>query len=120
MVVEATQYDLLMKCSQICQVLFESFEVDYNRKGRHSALGYLSPEQYENEMLLRRMSVLDGAGQLTCQYLTDTFLESIKITCWVEHHYSVFFVRLRQTVPIRKIRECEKNFFSFCPIAINS
>jgi transposase InsO family protein len=30
------------------QDIFESIQVWYNRKRRHSALGYLSPEQFEN------------------------------------------------------------------------
>ncbi len=29
------------------QIVCEYIEVDYNRKRRHNALGYLSPEQYE-------------------------------------------------------------------------
>ena len=31
--------------------LFHSIEVFYNRKRRHSALGYLSPHQYEQSLL---------------------------------------------------------------------
>ena len=30
--------------------VFEWIEVWYNRKRRHSALGYVSPEQYENQL----------------------------------------------------------------------
>jgi len=36
-----------MNRSQMRQAVSEYIEVDYNRKRRHSALGYLSPEQYE-------------------------------------------------------------------------
>ena len=45
--VEAIQYEPLMNRSQMRQAVFEYIEVDYNRKRRHSAIGYLSPEQYE-------------------------------------------------------------------------
>ncbi len=36
-----------MNRSQMRQAVFEYMEVDYNRKRRHSTLGYLSPEQLE-------------------------------------------------------------------------
>jgi len=36
-----------MNREQRRQAAFEYIEVDYNRKRRHSTLGYLSPEQYE-------------------------------------------------------------------------
>ncbi|MEO1256505.1 MAG: IS3 family transposase, partial [Bacteroidota bacterium] len=32
------------------QIIFEYIEVWYNRLGRHSVLGYLSPEQYEQQV----------------------------------------------------------------------
>jgi len=47
--VEAIQYGPLMSRDQMRQTVFEYIEVDYNRKRRHSALGYLSPEQYEKQ-----------------------------------------------------------------------
>ena len=45
--VEAIQYEPLMKRAKTREIVFEYIEVDYNRKTRHSALGYLSPKQYE-------------------------------------------------------------------------
>ena len=45
--VEAIQYEPLMNRAEMREMVFEYIEVDYNRKRRHSALGYLSPEQYE-------------------------------------------------------------------------
>ncbi len=36
-----------MSRGTIRQQVFEYTEVDYNRKRRHSALGYLSPEEFE-------------------------------------------------------------------------
>lgn len=38
---------LLQKREQMRQAVFEYIEVDYNRTRRHSALGYLSPENFE-------------------------------------------------------------------------
>jgi len=35
---------------QARQIIFEYIEVWYNRLRRHSALGYLSPEQYERQI----------------------------------------------------------------------
>lgn len=49
MKVEAIQYESLMNRSKMRQHIFEYIEVDYNRKRRHSALGYLSPENYEKK-----------------------------------------------------------------------
>ena len=45
--VEAIQYDPIMNRAAMRQHVFEYIEVDYNKKRRHSALGYLSPENYE-------------------------------------------------------------------------
>lgn len=45
--VEAIQYERLMNRTKMREAVFEYIEIDYNRKRRHSALGYLSPEQYE-------------------------------------------------------------------------
>lgn len=45
--VEALQDELLMTREQMRQTVFEYIEVDYNRTRRHSALGYLSPENFE-------------------------------------------------------------------------
>ena len=36
-----------MNREQIRQAVFEYIEIDYNRTRRHSSLGYLSPEKYE-------------------------------------------------------------------------
>lgn len=47
--VEAVQYEPLMTRDEMRQNVFEYIEVDYNRVRRHSALGYLSPENYELE-----------------------------------------------------------------------
>jgi len=47
--VEAIQYEPLMNRDQMRQAVFEYIEVDYNRHRRHSTLGYLSPEQFENQ-----------------------------------------------------------------------
>lgn len=33
----------------MCQTVFEYIEVDYNHTRRHSALGYVSPENYERK-----------------------------------------------------------------------
>jgi len=45
--VEAIQCEPLMNRAHMRQAVFEYIVVDYNRKRRHSTLGYLSPEQYE-------------------------------------------------------------------------
>lgn len=45
--VEALQDEPLMTRDQMRQTVFEYIEVDYNRTRRHSALGYLSPENFE-------------------------------------------------------------------------
>ena len=45
--VEAIQYEPVMDRETMRQAVFEYIEVDYNRTRRHSALGYLSPANYE-------------------------------------------------------------------------
>ena len=45
--VEAIQYERLMNRTEMREAVLEYIEIDYNRKRRHSALSYLSPEQYE-------------------------------------------------------------------------
>jgi len=45
--VEAIQYEPLMDRDSMRQCVFEYIEVDYNKTRRHSALGYLSPENFE-------------------------------------------------------------------------
>ena len=45
--VEAIQYEPIMNREIMRQSVFQYIEVDYNRNRRHSALGYLSPENYE-------------------------------------------------------------------------
>lgn len=45
--VEAVQYEPIMDRDTMRQAVFEYIEVDYNRTRRHSALGYISPENYE-------------------------------------------------------------------------
>ena len=45
--VEAVQYEPIMTRKEMRQAVFEYIEVDYNKTRRHSALGYLSPENYE-------------------------------------------------------------------------
>ena len=47
--VEAIQYESIMTRDEMRQTLFEYIEVDYNRTRRHSALGYLSPVNFENQ-----------------------------------------------------------------------
>lgn len=47
MKVEAVQYEPIMNRETMRQHIFEYIEVDYNKKRRHSALGYLSPERFE-------------------------------------------------------------------------
>lgn len=47
--VEPIQYEPIMTKKEMRQSVFEYIEVDYNRVRRHSALGYLSPENYEKE-----------------------------------------------------------------------
>lgn len=45
--VEAIQYEPIMTRKEMRQSVFEYIDVDYNRVRRHSALGYLSPANYE-------------------------------------------------------------------------
>ncbi|EHZ2755050.1 IS3 family transposase [Vibrio vulnificus] len=49
MKVEAIQYEPIMTREQMRQTIFEYIEVDYNRTRRHSALGYLSPVNFEQQ-----------------------------------------------------------------------
>ena len=49
MKVEAIQYEPTMTRGEMRQTIFEYIEVDYNRTRRHSALGYLSPVNFENQ-----------------------------------------------------------------------
>ena len=39
--------NVVLTRDQMRALVFEYIEVDYNRKRRHSALGYLSPEKFE-------------------------------------------------------------------------
>ena len=45
--VEAIHYEPIKNRNDMRQTVFEYIEIDYNRKRRHSALGYLSPENFE-------------------------------------------------------------------------
>ena len=45
--VEAIQYEPIMNRETMRQHVFEYIEIDYNKKRRHSALGYLSPDKFE-------------------------------------------------------------------------
>ncbi|MCA0952436.1 integrase core domain-containing protein, partial [Shewanella chilikensis] len=45
--VEAVKYEPIMNRETMRRAVFEYIEVDYNRTRRHSALGYISPENYE-------------------------------------------------------------------------
>ena len=47
MKVEAIHYEPMMNREPLRQHVFEYLEVDYNRRRRHSALGYVSPMDYE-------------------------------------------------------------------------
>ena len=47
MKVEAIHYEPIMNREPLRQHVFEYTEVDYNRRRRHSALGYVSPIDYE-------------------------------------------------------------------------
>ncbi|MCG6528861.1 IS3 family transposase, partial [Vibrio parahaemolyticus] len=49
MKVEAIQYEPIMTRDQTRQPIFDYIEVDYNRPRRHSALGYLSPVNFEQQ-----------------------------------------------------------------------
>ena len=49
MKVEAIQYEPIMTREQMRQTIFEYIEVDNNRTRRHSALGYLSPVNFEQQ-----------------------------------------------------------------------
>lgn len=49
MKVETIQYEPIMTRSEMRQTIFEYIEVDYNRTRRHSALGYLSPVNFEQQ-----------------------------------------------------------------------
>jgi transposase InsO family protein len=49
MKVEAIQYEPIMTRDEMRQIVFEYIEVDYNRTRRHSALGYLSPVNFEKQ-----------------------------------------------------------------------
>jgi transposase InsO family protein len=46
MKVEAVQYDPIMNRETTRQHIFQYIEIDYNKR-RHSALGHLSPERFE-------------------------------------------------------------------------
>jgi transposase InsO family protein len=48
--VEAIHDESIMSRDQMRQAVFEYIEVDYNRQRRPSALGYLSPENYEKRV----------------------------------------------------------------------
>ncbi|GGI82500.1 hypothetical protein GCM10007966_08880 [Legionella impletisoli] len=45
--VEAIQYEPIMTRAEMRQAVFEYIDIDYNRKRRHSAIGYTSPFNFE-------------------------------------------------------------------------
>ena len=49
--VEAIHDEPIPNREQMRQRVFEYIEMDYNRRRRHSALGYLSPENYEKKLV---------------------------------------------------------------------
>ncbi len=61
--IEALQDEPLMTRTQMRQAVFEYIDVDYNRTRRHSALGYLSPENFELKIVLSKVSTITGSDQ---------------------------------------------------------
>lgn len=49
--VGAIQYEPVMTRDEMRQTIFEYIEVDYNRTRRHRSLGYLSPVNFENQIV---------------------------------------------------------------------
>ncbi|WP_155741993.1 IS3 family transposase, partial [Vibrio nigripulchritudo] len=47
MKVEAVQYEPIMNSETMHEHIFEYIEIDCNKNRRHSALGYLDPERFE-------------------------------------------------------------------------
>ena len=45
--VEAIMYEPIMTRAEMRQAVFEYIDIDYNRKRRHSAIGYTSPFNFE-------------------------------------------------------------------------
>ena len=46
-----TEHSKITKRQEAKIAVFEYIEIWYNRKRKHSALGYLSPEEYEKQLL---------------------------------------------------------------------
>jgi transposase InsO family protein len=44
---EAIQFEPVMTRTEMRQAVFEYIDVDYNRKRRHSSIGYTSPFNFE-------------------------------------------------------------------------
>lgn len=53
MKVEAVHGEPLVGRTAMRQRVFEYIEVDYNRTRRHSALGFVSPQAFEQEALAK-------------------------------------------------------------------
>ena len=63
MKVEAVQYEPIMNSETMRQHIFESIEIDYNKKRRHSALDYSSPGRFEQLNVLKDASIFTGSGK---------------------------------------------------------
>ncbi len=49
---------------QMRQTVFGYIEVDYNRTRRHSTLGYLSPEKYEQTEVAQSVTIFTTSDHL--------------------------------------------------------
>ena len=89
---------------QAKMAVFEYIEICYNKKRRHSALGYLSPESY-NEKLINYKKVLKKCPLKCCKSSSIYLLFSI-----IAANDNAFYVRAF-TIPLKLLHLVPNNIY---------